>query len=301
MRFMMMIKSDAQSEAGVMPSEELLTAMGKFNEEMVTAGVMKAGEGLHPSAKGARVRFNKGKITVTEGPFGEVNELIAGYWLIHAKNKAEAVAWAKRVPGPDVEIEIRSLYELEDIPVDPSEQPGGWRDQEAELRSADGEAGGAELKVPGRKPGTTRYLLMIKADKMTETGLPPSPEMLAAMGALMEASTKAGQLLSGEGLKPSADGVRVKRAGGKITVTDGPFTESKELIAGYTMLQLATKAEAIDFAKRWLPIHAAGGADECEIEIRQVFELEDFPVAADEKPDGWRKQEQDVRDRLGEP
>lgn len=301
MRFMMIIKSDAQAEAGLMPSEELLTAMGKFNEEMVSAGVMKAGEGLHPSAKGTRVRFLKGKITVTDGPFAEAKQLVAGYWLIQARSKAEAVEWAKRVPGPDVEIEVRSLYELEDFPVDPSEQPGGWRDQETALRSADGEAGGAELKVPGRKPGTTRYLLMIKADETTESGLPPSPEMLAAMGALMDGPTKAGEVLAGEGLKPSADGVRVRRTGGKLTVTDGPFTESKELIAGFTMLQVATKAEAIDLAKRWLPIHASGGADDCEIEIRQVFELEDFPVAADEKPEGWRKREQDLRERLGEP
>jgi hypothetical protein len=301
MRFMMIIKSDAQAEAGLMPSEELLTAMGKFNEEMVTAGVMKAGEGLQPSSKGTRVRFDKGTLTVKDGPFAEAKELVAGYWLIHTRSKAEAVAWAKRVPGPDVEIELRSLYELEDFAVDPSEQPGGWRDQEAELRSADGEAGGAELKVPGRKPGTTRYLLMIKADAMTEAGVPPSPEMLAAMGALMDGPTKTGHMMAGEGLKPSADGVRINRAGGKLTVTDGPFTESKELIAGYTMLQVAAKADAIDFAKRWLPIHASGGVDACEIEIRQVFELEDFPVAADEKPDGWRKQEQDLRERLGEP
>jgi hypothetical protein len=300
MRFMMMIKSDAPSEAGVMPSEELLTAMGKFNEEMVGAGVMKAGEGLQPSAKGARVRYQKGKLSVTDGPFPDANQLIAGYWLIQAKSRAEAIGWAKKVPGGDGEIEIRSLYELEDIPVDPSEQPGGWRDQEAALRSADGEAGGAEIKSPGRKPGTTRYLLMIRADKETESGLPPSPEMLAAMGALMDEATATGALLGGEGLKPSADGARIRRRGGKTTVVDGPFAETKELIAGYTMLQVATKEEAIAFAKRWLPIHAQGGADDCEIEIRPLFELTDFPVDANEKPDGWRNKEAELRTRLGE-
>jgi hypothetical protein len=301
MRFMMMIKSDAPTEAGAMPSEEVLTAMGKLNEEMVHAGVMKAGEGLQPSSKGVRVHFNRGKLTVTDGPFAEAKNLIAGYWLIHTRSKAEAIAWAKKVPGGDTEIELRSLYELEDFPIDPTEQPGGWRDQEAALRSADGEAGGAEVKVPGRKPGTTRYLLMIKSDAMTESGATPSPEMLTAMGALMDEYTKSGAMLSGEGLKPSADGARVRRKGGKTTVLDGPFTESKELIAGYTMLQVASRAEAIDFAKRWLPIHAAGGAEECEIEIRQLFELEDVPVAASETADGWRKHEQELRARLGEP
>jgi hypothetical protein len=300
MRFMMMIKSDASTEAGAMPGEELLTAMGKFNEEMVDAGVMKAGEGLHPSAKGTRVRYEKGKLTVTEGPFGEATELVAGYWLIHAKSRAEAIAWARKVPGGDGEIELRSLYELEDFPVDPSEQPGGWRDQEAALRSADAEAGGAELKTPGRKPGTTRYLIMIKADAMTEAGVPPSPEMLAKMGALMDEVSRSGALLAGEGLKPSADGARVRRAGGKTTVIDGPFAESKELIAGFTMLQVATKDEAIAFARRWLPIHAAGGADPCEIEIRQVFELADFPADAAKSPGGWREKEAELRTRLGE-
>jgi hypothetical protein len=121
------------------------------------------------------------------------------------------------------------------------------------------------------------------------------------MGALMEEYTKRGAMLSGEGLKPSADGVRVRRAGGKVTVIDGPFTESKELIAGYTMLQVASRAEAIEFAKRWLPIHAAGGADECEIEIRQVFEVEDFPAGVNEQTDGWRRRVKDIRERLGEP
>ena len=300
MRFMMMIKSDANTEAGKMPSEELLTAMGRFNEEMVKAGVMKSGEGLQPSAKGTRVRFNKGKMTVTDGPFSEAKELIAGYWLIHARSKADAIEWAKRVPAGDGEIEVRGLYELEDFPVDPSEQPGGWRDQEEAWRSADAEAGGAELKPPHRQPETTRYLVMIKSDAMTESGATPTLETLTAMGALMDEYGKRGAVLSGEGLLPSAEGARIRRVRGKTTVIDGPFAESKELIAGYTMIQVATKQEAIDFAKRWLPIHAAGGADDCAIEIRQVFELSDFPADANEKPDGWRHKEEELRQRLGE-
>jgi hypothetical protein len=118
MRFMVMIKANDETEAGVMPSEQLLTEMGKFNEELVNAGVMLAGEGLHPSSKGARVQFSGGKATVVDGPFAESKELIAGYWLIQVKSKEEAIEWIKRVPNPDnaeSEIEIRQVFEADDF------------------------------------------------------------------------------------------------------------------------------------------------------------------------------------------
>jgi hypothetical protein len=100
MRFMIIVKANAESEAGVMPSQELLTAMGKYNEELVRAGVMLAGEGLHPSSKGARVRFSGSKRTVIDGPFAETKELIAGFWLFEVKSKEEAIEWVKRCPNP---------------------------------------------------------------------------------------------------------------------------------------------------------------------------------------------------------
>jgi hypothetical protein len=118
MRFMIMIKANEESEAGVMPSEELLTAMGEYNEELAKAGVLLAGEGLHPSSKGARVRFSGGKRDVIDGPFAEAKELIAGFWLIQVKSKEEAIEWVKRVPNPDegeTEIEIRQVFEIEDF------------------------------------------------------------------------------------------------------------------------------------------------------------------------------------------
>jgi len=118
MRFIVFVKATKDSEAGVMPSEELLDAMGKFNEEMVKAGVMLDGNGLQPSAKGARVRFSGDKRTVIDGPFTETKELVAGYWLLQCKSLAEAVEWIKRCPNPhmvDSEIEIRPLFELEDF------------------------------------------------------------------------------------------------------------------------------------------------------------------------------------------
>lgn len=118
MRFMVIVKATKDSEAGVMPSELLLTEMGKFNEELVKAGVMLAGEGLQPSSKGARVRFSGSTRTVIDGPFAETKELIAGYWLWSCKSKEETIDWVKRCPNPmpgESEIEIRQVFEADDF------------------------------------------------------------------------------------------------------------------------------------------------------------------------------------------
>ncbi len=118
MKFMIMVKATKSSEAGVMPSKELLTAMGKFNEELVKAGVLLAGVGLHPTSKGARVRFTGDKRTVIEGPFAGTKDLVAGFWLWNVKSKEEAIEWVKRCPKPhneDCEIEIRQIFEPEDF------------------------------------------------------------------------------------------------------------------------------------------------------------------------------------------
>ncbi|MEO7427489.1 MAG: YciI family protein [Fibrobacteria bacterium] len=119
MKVMVIVKASKNSEAGVMPSEKLLTDMGKFNEELVKAGIMQAGEGLHPSVKGKRVLIESGKRTVIDGPFAETKELIAGFWLWKVKSMEEAVAWAKRcpdpMPGEDAQLEIRPIFEAEDF------------------------------------------------------------------------------------------------------------------------------------------------------------------------------------------
>jgi hypothetical protein len=118
MRFMVLVKADKNSEAGVLPDEKLLTEMGKYNEQLVKAGVMLAGEGLQPSSKGARVRFSGAKRTVIDGPFTETKELIAGFWLIQVKSKEEAIEWVKRCPNPlegEAEIEIRQVFEAADF------------------------------------------------------------------------------------------------------------------------------------------------------------------------------------------
>ena len=135
MRFMVMVKATKESEAGVMPSTEILTAMGKFNEELVNAGVMLAGEGLQPSSKGARVKFSGKKRTVVDGPFAETKELIAGFWLLEVRSKEEAIEWVKRSPNPlegESEIEIRQVFEAEDFGAEFTPE---LREQEGRIRA----------------------------------------------------------------------------------------------------------------------------------------------------------------------
>lgn len=134
MRFMIIVKATKESEAGILPSEQLLTEMGRFNEELVKAGVMLAGEGLQPSSKGARVKFSGNTRTVTDGPFAETKELVAGFWLWQCKSKDEAIEWVKRCPNPmtrDSEIEIRQVFEAEDFGAEFTPEP---REQEERLR-----------------------------------------------------------------------------------------------------------------------------------------------------------------------
>ncbi len=135
MRFMLIVKATPESEAGKMPSTELLAAMGKFNEELVNAGVLLAGEGLHPSSRGVRVHFSGKQRTVMDGPFTETKELIAGFWLIQVKSLAEAIEWVKRCPNPmesDSDIEIRQVFEADDFGAEFTPE---LREQEARIAS----------------------------------------------------------------------------------------------------------------------------------------------------------------------
>jgi hypothetical protein len=132
MRFMVIVKADKDSEAGVLPDKKMLTEMGKFNEELAKAGVMLAGEGLQASSKGARVRFSGSKRTVVDGPFAETKELVAGFWLWQVKSKAEAIEWLKRAPFEKGEVEIRQVFEAEDFG---SEFTPELREQEERIRA----------------------------------------------------------------------------------------------------------------------------------------------------------------------
>ncbi len=135
MRVLVLIKANKDTEAGVMPSEQLLTEMGKFNEELVNAGVMLSGEGLHPSTKAARVKYSNGKLSVIDGPFAETRELICGFWIWKVNSLKEAIEWAKRIPNPDNEpegeVEIRQIFEAEDFGAEFTPE---LREQEERLR-----------------------------------------------------------------------------------------------------------------------------------------------------------------------
>ena len=133
MRFLVMVPGDKNSEAGILPDEKILTEMGKFNDELVKAGVMLAGEGLAPSSKGARISYEGKKRTVRDGPFTEAKELIAGFWIWQVKNKAEALEWAKRIPFQEGDVEIRQFFETEDFGVEFTPE---LREQEERQRAA---------------------------------------------------------------------------------------------------------------------------------------------------------------------
>ena len=264
MRFMMLVKATKDSEAGIPPAETLRADIARYNEDLAKAGALLAAEGLRASAKGVRVHYANGKFQVVDGPFAESKDLIAGFWLIQADSRDAAIEWAKRVPFEDGEVEVRPLFELPDFPVDPTEEPGGWREKEQEFRDA---------PPPTRRPGTTRYLGMVMADEASESGAVPDEKLLSAMGAFFEEGIQAGVILSGEGLQPTSKGARVRYSGKKRTVIDGPFTESKELIAGYSLLQFRSKDEAIEWTKRFLQVDAPGRhLAECWSEIRPLMD-----------------------------
>jgi hypothetical protein len=281
MRFMAFVKSNPDSEAGVLPTEEMLAEMGAYNEELIRLGAMLGGEGLKPSAQGKRVRIENDKARQLDGPFAETKELVGGYWLLQFASRDEAIEWLKRAPFPDGEVELRPLYEPGDF-APPGETPAAPQEPPKQARIS----------------GTTRYMSLLKADAYTEGDDQATPALLTEMGALMEEMGEQGVLLSGDGLKPSREGARIQYDGKRPRVIDGPFTESKELVAGVCVLQTRTLAQAVEWSRRMLEIHMRGvGAKTGEVEVRPMFELEDFPVNPDEKPDGWRAQEQAFRDR----
>jgi hypothetical protein len=281
MRFMVLVKSNQASETGALPDEKALSAMGAYNDGLIAAGAMLAGEGLKPSSEGGRVRITSGKARTFDGPFAEGKELVGGYWILKFESRDEAIRWLRRAPFVEGQVELRPVYEPSDFAL-----PEGCTPPPP------------DAAPPARKPGTRRYLSMLKADAYTEAGGAPTPELLAEMGGLMEEMTQRGVLLMGEGLKPSRDGARIVYEGKQTRVVDGPFTETKELVAGISLLQTSSLEEALEWSRRCLDIHMRGvGAREGEIEVRPVFELEDFPVDPAEAPDGWRAREQAFRDR----
>ena len=241
MRFMMMHRTNPHWEAGAAPSLELIARVGKVIGAMAAARVLLGAEGLRASSQGVRLQFSGGKRTVTKGPFNASNELPAGFAILRVESIEEAIEWASRFANVmgNVEIDIRPVTEPWDIGISP--KPAGLT--------------------------TRRFMALHKADAASEAGVVPMPKQAAEMGRLIEEMTKAGVLVTTEGLQPSSKGLRFKFAGGKHAVIDGPFTESKELIAGYVILETRSLQDATEWAPRY------GAAVACsELDVRPLSE-----------------------------
>jgi hypothetical protein len=257
MQYMILRKSDASTEAGELPGPALLAAMGAYNEALAKAGMLLGGEGLQASSKGALIRFSGGKPTVTDGPFTEAKELIAGFTMIEAASRQEALEWLKRWPQEDANgntsLEIRE-----------GGCPGGLR----------GVAGEGAQPLP---EGFRRFMILLKANDRAEAGIVPDSQWLGRMAQHNDDAAKAGVLLMGEGLKPSASASRMKFTRGKPSVMDGPFAEAKELLAGFWIIQARSLQAAVDWALAYpFPFR---DTEEVEVEIRLLYEAADFAMA----------------------
>ena len=242
MKFMMLHKTSAFYENGGLPSKELIAGVGAMVGEVVKSGKLLAADGLRSSAQGVRLEFSGGKRTVTKGPLVGENELIAGFAVMRVRSLDEAIEWASRFAGVvgDVVLDIRPATEPWDIGL-------------------------------GKKPdglATRRYIAMRKANARSEAGTPPTQLEAERMGALIGEMKEAGVLLSTGGLEPSSKAARLRNFGGKQTLVDGPFAESKELVGGFVILELGSRAEAIDWARRYAKV-----LGEVELDILSVAAL----------------------------
>jgi hypothetical protein len=243
MRWMIMHKTEPKWEAGEPPSRELVAKVGALIGELAKANAFGGGDGLRASSLGVRLRFEGGRRTAIPGPFAGENELPAGMLQVRTKSLEEAAGWANRLAEVvgDLEVDIRPLTE-------------GW-----------------DIGLATRPEGlaTTRYMLLYKADAASEAGAPMAPEKRAHLRRLTGEMSRAGVLLVQERLEPSAKGKRIRFRGGKKQIIDGPFTESKELIAGYVIVS----ADSLDAAMAWADRY--GTAVECEeLDVRLMAEPE---------------------------
>lgn len=296
MRFLVIVKANEASEAGEMPSADLMRQMNAYNEELLAAGVLVDGNGLQPSSTGWKFVREGDDYRMVDGPFAETKELIAGYWVINVKSMDEAVAWLKRAPmdadGHDACVEIRQIFELDDFPV--LENESGWRESEQRLRDewAEASPGPAQGSLPPT-PGKLVYMGIVHATPESEAGAMPTEEEIATMGALMEEAAAAGVILGGEGLLPSAQGVRIEYQGGQRSVIDGPFAETKELVGGYALLQYDSEEEA----REWTLRFARTSGQQC-VQVRPVYRPEDFSEELQEQAADVFEAEERMRRQL---
>jgi hypothetical protein len=239
MQFMMMHKTDAYFEGGGKPSMEIIAGVGKMIGDLARSGKLKAGDGLGPSAQGVRLKFVGGKRTVTPGPFVGGNELVAGFAVLQVHSLDEAIEWTSKYAAVvgDAEIDVRPANEPWDIGL--GEKPAGLM--------------------------TRRYIAMHKASAKTEAGGPPTAAQMEAMGKLIGEMARAGVLLATASLESSSRAVRLRNFGGKRTLVDGPFAESKELVGGFAIVDLDSRDEAIEWAQRYADV-----LGEVELDIRPV-------------------------------
>lgn len=243
MRIIAMHKTNGHNEAGHMPPPEMIGRMGQLVGAMMQRGVLVATDGLCPSSQGARLKFRNGRRTVIPGPLAGENELIAGFGILRVRSLEEAIEWSTRFAGTigDCVIDVRPVSEPWDIGAMP--RPDGIT--------------------------TRRYMAARKADAGSESGLPPSPEAMARTEAVLQEMRKVGVLVASLDMAPSSRGARVRFANGERTVMDGPFAESKELIAGFAVLEAPTVADAIDLSAEFAKV-----IGDVEIDFLPVIAME---------------------------
>jgi hypothetical protein len=234
---MVLGSGNRDTEAGVRPTAEAIDAMVKYNAELAKAGVVLDAQGLMPTSTAKRVRFEGDKRTVIDGPFAETKEIVAGYWIWQVRAMDEAVEWLKRAPfDGGVEVTIRQLFT--------------W-------------------KAPNAEDTTIKVMVFVPGNRDSEAGVMPSTALIEQMTKFNEALVKAGVMLDGQGLTPTSAGKRVRFEGSKRTVTDGPFAETKELIAGYSIWQVRSIDEAVEWVKR-------APDNDGVVTLRPIFEAADF-------------------------
>jgi len=239
MKFMFMHRTNAHWESGASPSMELVRKVGGMVGEVVRSGRLVAADGLRASSQGVRLNFANGKRTLTKGPLVGNNELIGGFAVMKVASLDEAIEWSTKFANAygDLEIDIRPATEPWDI--------------------------GLGAKPEGLM--TRRYIAMHKATAKSEAGTPPTEAQVRGVTALLDEMTKAGVLLSTVGVAPSRTAVRVRNFGGTKSVVDGPFAESKELVGGFVIIDMDSKAAAVDWATRYADV-----LGEVELDILQV-------------------------------
>ncbi|MEY2936247.1 MAG: hypothetical protein RL033_6996 [Pseudomonadota bacterium] len=240
MRFMVMHKVTAQMEQGLPPDPAVIEAVGQLIQEGLKDQVFVSGEGLKPTSQRVHIKYQQGKRTITDGPFIEAKELIAGFALTRVRSKEEAISWSDKFAAVigDVELFMGPVVEPWDLGM-----------------------------MPKPKNPPLRFLSMHQLDERSAQDTPPAPELMAKMGALVSEMTQAGVLQASGGLQGTKKGARIRFQGGKPSVIDGPFAESKELIAGYAIIEVPSKAAAIEWALRFGQVVQVN-----EVDVRQMTE-----------------------------